>query len=241
MGLYLGSEKVKIYLGGTTHRFGIFSAETPKYEPDEPVLSTYSIIEYIEATGTQYIDTGITGHDGLSVEFNFEALSRLSADNSTIIGCTNGSNQRMYLTLNNSSAAKPFLWELGASNYYVLTDWSLSYCELNTKYHVNISWTKASSVLTIDGKDVIPLNNTLNFDDNNTNVFLFARNKGTSIDKYSHAKLYDLKMYDNGTLVRNFIPALRNSDNAIGLYDTVTDAFFTNAGSGSFVAGNIIV
>ena len=37
-------------------------------------------------------------------------------------------------------------------------------------------------------------------------------------------------MYYNGTLVRDFIPCYRNSDNEIGLYDLVNDIFYTNQG-----------
>lgn len=192
----------------------------------------YTEVEYIEATGTQYIDTGITGHDGLSVEFNFEVLGMLSTDNSTIVGCTNGSNQRMYLTLNKTSA--PFLWELGASSYYVQKD-SAYLGKLNYKHNVNISWTKSASVLTIDGTTPITLN-TLTFDNNNTNMYIFARNKGTAVDKYTYARLYDMKMWDGDTLARDFVPA-KYKDGTVGLYDLVTGVFFGNAGTGAFVAG----
>ena len=51
------------------------------------------------------------------------------------------------------------------------------------------------------------------------------------------AKLYGVKFYKNGNMVFNGVPARRNSDDVIGIYDTVTDTFFTNSGSGSFVAG----
>lgn len=51
-------------------------------------------------------------------------------------------------------------------------------------------------------------------------------------------KVYYFKMYDNGTLVRDFIPVVRNLDNKPGLYDKVTDTFFTNAGTGDdFIVG----
>ena len=49
--------------------------------------------------------------------------------------------------------------------------------------------------------------------------------------------VYSFKVYQNNTLVLNLIPAKRNSDNAIGMYDTVSNTFFTNAGTGAFVAG----
>ena len=35
----------------------------------------------------------------------------------------------------------------------------------------------------------------------------------------------------------HLVPAKRNSDNAIGMYDKVSGTFFTNAGTGTFVAG----
>ena len=47
-------------------------------------------------------------------------------------------------------------------------------------------------------------------------------------------KLYGAKLYDNGTLVRDFVPARRNRDQAVGLYDNVSKTFFTNAGTGVF-------
>ena len=54
------------------------------------------------------------------------------------------------------------------------------------------------------------------------------------------SKIYSAKLYDNGTLVRDFIPVRRHSDGAIGMYDKVTDTFFGNAGTGTFIAGNDI-
>lgn len=196
----------------------------------------YTEVEYIEATGTQYIDTGITGQNGLSVEFNFEVLGMLSTDNSTVIGCTNGSNQRMYLTLNKTQT--PYIYELGASSYYVLNE-AAEIGNLRQKYNINISWTKAKSVLTVDGVAKITLSNTLAFDNNNTNMYIFARNKGTSVDKYTYARLYDMKMWTNGTLVRDFIP-VKFRDGTVGMFDLVTNAFFKNKGTGSFTAGGAV-
>jgi hypothetical protein len=51
-------------------------------------------------------------------------------------------------------------------------------------------------------------------------------------------KLYSFKLYDNGTLIRNYIPAKRASDSVIGLYDTVNNEFYENAGTGTFIAGS---
>ena len=72
------------------------------------------------------------------------------------------------------------------------------------------------------------------------NLYLFGYNAG---GVYSTAlsvlkmKLYSLTMWDNNQMIHNYIPAKRNSDNTLGIYDTVTGTFLTNAGSGAFVAG----
>ena len=49
--------------------------------------------------------------------------------------------------------------------------------------------------------------------------------------------VYNVKMYNNGNLDLNLIPAQRNSDNVLGMWDTVSKTFYINAGSGSFTAG----
>ena len=42
-----------------------------------------------------------------------------------------------------------------------------------------------------------------------------------------YMKLYYLKMYTDGQLVRDFIPVKRNSDGVYGLLDNITKNFFT--------------
>ena len=48
---------------------------------------------------------------------------------------------------------------------------------------------------------------------------------------------FGFKIYNGNTLNRNFVPCYRISDGEIGVYDTVSKAFFANAGSGSFLKG----
>jgi hypothetical protein len=69
-------------------------------------------------------------------------------------------------------------------------------------------------------------------------ITLFARWDGSNFSKGKSA-IYSFRMWDNNVLVRNFIPA-KNSSNVVGMYDTVSKTFFTNAGSGSFTAGPVL-
>ena len=47
-------------------------------------------------------------------------------------------------------------------------------------------------------------------------------------------------MHEGPLVVRDFIPAMRKADGVIGLYDVVTQGFYTNVGSGLFTAGQIV-
>ena len=49
-------------------------------------------------------------------------------------------------------------------------------------------------------------------------------------------KLYSCQIYDNGTLVRDFVPC-QTTDGTIGLWDDVNSVFYGNAGTGTFTAG----
>ena len=57
----------------------------------------------------------------------------------------------------------------------------------------------------------------------------------------TYGLMYYAKIYDNtDTLVRDFVPVRRNSDGVLGMCDMVTGNFFTNSGTGEFVAGPAI-
>ena len=52
--------------------------------------------------------------------------------------------------------------------------------------------------------------------------------------------VYYCKIYDGDTVVRDFVPAIRTSDNKVGFYDFANSTFYTNNGSGDFLTPNSI-
>ena len=52
--------------------------------------------------------------------------------------------------------------------------------------------------------------------------------------------VYSCKIYDGYTIVRDFVPAIRTSDNKVGFYDFANSKFYTNNGSGDFTTPNSI-
>lgn len=68
-------------------------------------------------------------------------------------------------------------------------------------------------------------------------MLLLASNNGgdsTGIGNCFNGKLYYCKIWDNWTLVRDFVPCYRKSDNVIWLYDLVNKQFYTNSGTWTF-------
>jgi len=64
---------------------------------------------------------------------------------------------------------------------------------------------------------------------------LFALNRTNGRRISTGYKLYYTKIWNNESIVRDYIPVQRKSDGAIGLYDRVSGTFFGNSGTGSFV------
>lgn len=75
---------------------------------------------------------------------------------------------------------------------------------------------------------------------NNTNLsaLLFGGNTESGATQVtSLLKVFAFQLFENGKLSLNFIPCYRKSDGEIGMYDTVSKNFYTNAGTGTFLKG----
>lgn len=182
-------------------------------------------LDYIESTGTQYIDTGVISSTKVKTIFDFEFSAFNDAFN-RVFGTTSvGNSQYGCRTL--SAGQSQLLAERpdGDSRY---TSWSAA---LNTRYNLAIT-------------DAFYVNGTKIGNDYGSteivgrqNIWFFAQNPNTS---RSSIKLFSAKLYDNETLARNFIPCYRYSDGIEGLYDTVGKQFYTNQGTGRFLRGKEI-
>ena len=190
--------------------------------------SSYIEVDYIQSSGTQYIDTGMKANQNTSVEIVIEGLTNAS---NKILG------SRSSATSNNFS----ILTGLVSGNLSLVTDFQ-NY--QNNRLSVNINDN-------LDDKFTIKLSNTsmsinstqqsistyTNFTTPN-NIYIFNAS-GTYPNGYVNAstKLYYCKIWSSGTLVRDFIPCYRKSDNSAGLYDLVNGVFYENSGTGEFEYG----
>lgn len=193
--------------------------------------SAYQEVEYIESSGTQYIDSGVIGKYGLSTYAKLVNKGNVS-DNAVLLGCRVDTGQtRIYLgyrTFNN----------------YVNIGYQEEF-QSNTTPIINALHTYEYSInngyASIKQDGITILNQAIVDLDYNTNLAMYVfRNNYTAPSALS-CQLYLLKIYDNSVLVRNFIPCYRKSDNEIGLYDLVNNQFYTNQGTGTFLKGNDVL
>ena len=178
--------------------------------------SEYQQVEYIESTGTQYIDTGVIANNVSKAEFQFS----MTENNATIQGIMGGgwsSNNKTYQLIRNGTNIN---LRYGETILSILYDNAVHRIELS-KYKLKI--------------DEIEKSNTSEVNDNRS-VYLFARrsdNFGNGVQQYSYCRIYYCKIYNGSeVLQRDFIPCYRKADNKPGLYDTVNDVFYTNQGTG---------
>lgn len=62
--------------------------------------------------------------------------------------------------------------------------------------------------------------------DSPVDLYFGTMNRSGSVD-WCPAKWYGIKIYESGTIVHDLVPVKRNSDNAFGFYDVISETFIT--------------
>lgn len=184
----------------------------------------YTQVEYIESTGTQYIDTNFIPNQDTRIKVKIMTKDISGMTNKTVFGSRESATSKHYgVTMGNGSQN---LWWTGYGTGSIGTN---SSALGDTLYEIE----KNKNVTILNGS-VLATNQSQTFTCS-SNLYLFCMNqRGPTF--YSNIELYSCEMWDNDILVRNFIPC-KNPSNVVGLYDTVNDVFYTNAGTGTFIAG----
>lgn len=167
------------------------------WTPDSLLPSGFTTLDYIESTGTQYIDTNIKVSADDFVSISFLPTSTITSQTQDVwfAGSFVSNTERFHAGYYN--------------NEWFTVD--------------GFSYNTNESLYTASGKSAYA---------HTTNFYLFKCNglSGLLPVRIYHAKIGNY---------REFIPAKRNSDGEIGLYDLVEGKFYGNNGTGEFVAGRV--
>lgn len=192
------------------------------YDLDTGLPLEYTQLEYIISSGSQYINTGFIPNGNTKIEIDFRNMSTAFL---ALFGARIAENNSVFGTWIDGSKIHPHY-----GNTYYNTQKSL---EFNT-YNRRIKYTLDAGLATAEG---LTSNGTKASFDSTYNLTLLAMMSGGKLDyRTAVVWLYGAKIYDDGILVRNFIPA-KNPEGVVGLYDAVEGKFYAGSGSERFAAG----
>ena len=185
----------------------------------------YTELEYIESTGTQYIDTLFKPNQDTRVVMDFALLSINGQYADPIFGVRTSATANAY-----------YLWCPGTTSS-------------DERYQSGYNNGSTYPAVTRVGRHTVDKDKNVTMVDGVTteaayaafttawNMLLFqSYNNGNLYSQTTHMRLYSCQIYDNGQLIRNFV-SCTNPSGAAGLYDRIGNQFYGNAGSGAFVAG----
>lgn len=186
------------------------------------VATKYTRLEYIENTGSAYIDTGFIPNQDTRVVMDFQSTQ--TAGGWPIFGSRQTSANRTY-TFGSTSSNN--CWLVG----YNTSSANSNKLEDNQRHTVD----KNKNICYLDGVQLTSHTYANFTSPGSMRLCNFYSGDGDN-SAFAKIKIYSCRIYDNGTIIRDYIPALR-SDGIAGLYDAVNDTFYASKGSGNFVAG----
>lgn len=179
----------------------------------------YELVDYIESTGTQYIDTGVKAKEGIEFICDVAFIDLVSGRFGS--GTTTG--YRYYFGVNNS-------YYIGANS----TTYNHTIMSADTNKH---SFKLNDNGLYIDDNLVYSSVASYPSEAQALNIFLFKSN--TTVDFSAKCKNYSSMIKLNGRTIRNFIPVYDTLTQKYGMWETVQRKFYGNDGTGDF-GGSIV-
>ena len=196
-------------------------------------------VSYVESTGSQWVDTGITGRWNTKIEAKVEWMNL--AD-SAFVASRSGDN-RIYLCYCLNATGEITLSQGGNATVTLSNGWNSRF-EKNRIYNFSAELSatngtgQSTGSVAIDGYS--GWSKTVTGVDSGLSLFVFANNRGDgAVAGQSKSRCYGLKIYqgpvDGGdmVLVRDFQPCMKSG--RAGLYDAVSDTIFYSGSSTELV------
>ena len=195
----------------------------------------YTLLDYIESSGTQYIDLGVKGNGNTKVSVEYRYHTNTSASGSgRVFGSRTTSSSNAFAIGSSSgvvsATANKAFWCYDAQSFFVIDGPAFPIGDWQT---VVFSATEH----TLNGVSYGDDYNVVEFE-TPQNLKLFGFDNGGTMG-YGQVDVARCKLWDNGVLIRDLVPC-KNASNVVGMYDLVNGVFYQNAGTGTFTAGNAV-
>lgn len=185
--------------------------------PSSRLPEGYTEVQYIQSSGTQYVDTGFKPNQDSRVLIK---LSTSETGSHTVFGA------------DFSWTDDGFALGVGFTHYGKETG-TISGLNNGSPHEVDFN----KNIISMDGSTVLTMGaSTFSVPHN---LALFANNRAGGIQEKTTMALYYCRIYDGNTIIRDYIPC-KNAGGVVGLYDLIGQKFYGNAGTGSFTAGPVV-
>lgn len=191
---------------------------------------TFDTLDYIESTGTQYIDTGALSTASSKWEVDFQSNKAVEATFESIFGAqTNVIIKRLSCIIISTNDAVRFV--LGNS----IKDSDINFYSVEDAHRRHIYGVDVKAYTAyVDNTKIIGTESTNLVTE--YPIYVLARNDGGTATNFANGKLYGVKHYENYIFVADYIP-VRKLDGTVCMYDFISGEFKVNSGIGTFVAG----
>ena len=198
----------------------------------------YTEVEYIENTGTSYLDTNIVVSEDYKIETEMEQVTEMEYGRLFGFGYWSYTDGLQFAFQGAEGYKCIHMHFLGSSGW----DYNTSY-QYDTLKH---TYTYDNCTFSVDGVEAGSHSPSSIQPTDTMGVFTYIFNGRPSDSSYwgyehTQAKMYSFKIWNgSGTLVSDLVPCIRTSDNTVGAYDIVNDTFLypsTTYTQDTFVAG----
>ena len=195
----------------------------------------YQELEYIEAKGSQRIDTDyiLKPNTGITARFQYTATT---------------ASQRLfgiYTESNKAETLNYLFWINGSTKFaYSYNDKVAGYVASSiapgtTEHTLEFNMNNNKKV-KIDETELSITTTPVNTGTKTMPIFVGYNLANDSYANYSKVILYSFKIYEDDTLVADFVPCKLRYGSSVGLCDKLTGKMYHNTGSGMFNAGPAI-
>lgn len=186
-------------------------------------------VQYLQSSGTQYIDTQCLSTKTMTARIRYESLILTGTASNGLFGARVSSLNGSYLVMQyNSSGLKLRAdYAKGARDIAALAS-GVHVIEADGNY------------FSLDGGTPLSVGYKADFPAQGLSVWLFAVNQnGSPLIRHTGLRVYEFSLGDNGTALRDYIPVrVGSGSSAVGyMYDKVSGTLFGNAGTGLFTVG----
>ena len=194
------------------------------------IPAEYQEVEYLSANGTQYIDTGVKPGNDYGLKVIFKLCDNVSyTGGQTVVGVLDDNNTHYWGFTSNSSNGYVY-WN---GNVQISGYGTATLLKKITNITVNYYNDKKCY---INGQQMATLSNVTW--SNTYTARLFNLNPGVQSYNYKFlGYIYYSEFTYQNSLYRKYIPCYRKSDRKPGFYETETNTFLTNSGTGEFGVG----